>query len=817
MSSNEPRRHDVLSEDALTDSFPDYTGQVTASEHRSARKADTVPAERVLRPELASRLDNDLYRHQAAGLNALADGENVVATTATSSGKTRIYALQMARNQLASPDATALCLYPMKALTRDQEQTLNDRFSGWDVDTRVEVYDGDTKPERKPSIRTGADTILTNPAGLNVYLPRHGTDSGWSRFYSNLELVVVDEAHQYSGIMGTHVAWILRRLRRLLFYYGADPQFVLTTATIGNPAQHAARLTGEAFTVIDEDGSPRGERDIVLWKPPIDEDAVKKAHDADIDPTEADMEEFRASTGGEAAKVTAHLAVNERQTLQFCTARQGTEIAARKISAAARDHPRDSYIKTRAYHGGLGKRTRRSIETQLKDGSVDAVASTNALELGIDVGGIDATVTSGYPGTRQSFWQQVGRAGRGTSDALSVLVGGADAMDSYILDNPKYLFEDDVENAVVSIDNEQVYADHLCVAARERPLTDDDAGLLGDERRLQEMVAMWQDAGVLEQGVGLDSGVHYTGDSRPESRISMYDTSGRQYIVDCRDGDIDHDPVAKERAARDYHEGALFLHDGQQYEVVEVTHDAPAPRITVEERNTGRYTRTLSQKHISNLRPETSRELGDGYTLWFGRGDVDISYDQYVVHNISTGELESGPHPTGSPPLSLDTELMWVSLPETHLEDTIAGLDVPLLEPTEHAKQDVGITEPDRYTYAGGIHAAEHGIIQLAPLELLIDNSDIGGLSTPAHHDERIPGPVWFVHDGIDGGIGFSRAIYDNFETIAERTYEHLDTCDCQRRRGCPLCIMSEHCGNQNDPLDRVVGRQIIGDVVDRL
>lgn len=817
MSNNAPQRDDVLSEEALKKSFPDYSGQITASEHVSARDADTVPAEAILRDALADQLDNDLYRHQAKGLDALVDDENIVVTTSTSSGKTRIYALQIARNWLDNPDATALCVYPMKALTRDQEQTLNTRLAEWDVDTRTEVYDGETKQDRKRDIRSNADTILTNPAGLNVYLPRHNIDSGWPRFYNNLELIVVDEAHQYSGVMGTHVAWILRRLRRLLKYYDADPQFVLTTATIGNPAGHATRLTNEEFTVIDEDGSPNGERDIILWKPPMDEEALRETEEYNMDSSDGGLEEFRISTGNEAAKVTAHLAINERQTLQFCSARQGTEIAAKKIGDAAQNHSRDYYVDTKAYHGGLGKRTRRGIEAQLRDGVVDAVASTNALELGISIGGIDATVTSGYPGTRQSFWQQIGRAGREETDALSVLVGGADAMDSYILDNPSYLFEDDVEDAVVSIENEQVYADHLCVAAKERPLTDEDAGILGADDRLSEMVSMWQETGVLERGVDLENGVHYTGDTRPESRISIYDTSGRQYIVNCNDGEIDHDPVAKERAYRDYHKGALFLHDGEQYEVVEVEHDARTPRILVEERRSGRYTQTLSNKHISNLRPETSRDLGDAYTLCFGRANIDIDYTQYLVHNISTGEVESGPHPTGSPPLSLETELMWVSLPSDHLSTTINSLDEPLLQPTKHAEEDIGLTEPERYTYAGGIHAAEHGIIQLAPLELMIDDSDVGGLSTPRHLDEKIPGPVWFIHDGIDGGIGFSRAIYNNFDDIAERTYDHLDTCDCQRRRGCPLCIMSEYCGNQNDPLDRVVGRQILGDVIDRL
>lgn len=817
MSRQSHSTDNILSEEALKDSFPSYEGQVTASEHAPARDAETVPAEEVLRSDLACRLEYDPYKHQAEALDALANDENVVVTTSTSSGKTRVYALQKARNHLDNPEATALCIYPMKALTRDQEGTLADRFNDWDIDSTVRVYDGDTDNSKKAHIREQADTILTNPAMLNYTLPRHNKDSGWPRFFDHLELVVVDESHQYSGIMGTHVAWILRRLARLLQYYDSDPQFVLTTATIGNPAEHGRRLTNQEFTVIDEDYSPRGARDIVLWKPPLDEDALGDADTSDRVDDGAEMEEFRVSTGAEAASVTAHLAVNGYQTLQFSSARQGTEIAAQKIGTAASNHPKNNYVKSKAYHGGLGKQSRRGIEERLKMEELDAVASTNALELGIDIGSIDATVTSGYPGTRQSFWQQVGRAGRGQSDALSVLVGGADAMDSYVLENPSYLFEDDVEDAVVSINNENVYADHLCIAANERPLSVDDAGVLGTEDRLREMIVMWQQAGVLEGGTDLESGVHYTGDRRPEDRISIYSTSGHEYPVVCSNGDIDHDPVAQERAFRDYHQGALFLHDGQQYKVVEVDHSDRSPRIVVEEYQSNRYTQTLSQKHVYDLDPEASRDLGGGYKLWFGRGNVDITYGQYLVRNIATGEVESGPHPTNSPPLSLRTELMWVSLPDTHLEDTIGSLDVELLEPTRHAEEDNELTEPARYTYAGGIHAAEHGVIQLAPLELMIDNSDIGGLSTPRHPDERIPGPVWFVHDSVDGGIGFSKAIYDNFDEIAARTYEHLDTCDCQRRRGCPLCIMSEHCGNRNDPLDRVTGRQILGDVVGRL
>jgi len=821
----------VLSEETLSESFPKYDGQIVETHHLTQKPAQTTPAEAVLPESLTERISNELFEHQATALAALADDENVVVTTSTSSGKTWVYALQIARMHLYDPETTALCLYPMKALTRDQERELNNKLrDDWGLDVKIGVYDGDTPTDRKREIRESADVILTNPAGLNVYLPRHNRDSGWRRFYANLDLIVVDEAHEYAGVTGTHVAWILRRLRRIVRAYDANPQFVLTTATIGNPADHARRLTGELFTVIDEDGSPRGSRDIVLWEPPVDWDQITdddekhtaatdqagstKSGASESDPA-AEFERARQSTGSEAAQVTAHLASHNTQTLQFCSARQGTEIAAKQTLDTARS---SDNLAVEPYHAGLGKRLRRRVENGLKDGRLDAVATTNALELGIDIGSVDATVTAGYPGTKQSFWQQIGRAGRGTTDALSVLVGGDDAIDAYIFDHPSYLFNETVEDAVVSVDNEPVYADHLLAAADERPLSDADAGLLGSETRLRETVQMWQDAGVLEQTGRLDgTGVGYAGDPRPQGRLSLYNTSGREFAVICIDTDaqIDHDPVAAERAYRDYHEGALFLHAGQQYEVVNVDDESSQPRILVKQTNTGKYTQTLSTKQITELHAQEHHSLAGAYDRYFGRGTVKITYDQYLVRQISTGEVVRGPLPTQSPPMELNTELMWVSLPPNHVASTIDRLDVPLLSPTARSSGDTRVPdEAAQYTYGGGIHAAEHGLIQLAPLELLVDNNDIGGLSTLNHPHETVSGPVWFIHDGIDGGIGFTRAIYDHFETLTERTRDHIAQCRCDRRRGCPLCIMSEDCGNNNDPLDRATGKLILNDVL---
>lgn len=806
---------DILSEDALRTTYPDYQNQISHTERLEARDGEFVSADAVLRPELAGRLGYDLFTHQAEGLESLSEGENVVVTTSTSSGKTWIYALQMARNHLDDPDATALGLFPMKALARDQEQTLNDKLRGdWGLDATIGVYDGDTDSDRKQRYRSEANVLLTNPAGLNVYLPRHNKDAGWHRFYSNLELVVIDEGHEYSGVMGTHVAFVVRRLRRLLDYYDANPQFVMTTATIGNPAHHAQQLTGTDFSVVAEDGSPCGARDVVLWQPPLDESQLE----ADASDPLADFEQARRSTGSEAASVTAHLAANDIQTLQFCSARQGTEIAAKQIVDAADEQPESSYVSTDPYHAGLGKTERRAVENKLKGGAVDAVPTTNALELGIDIGSVDATVTANYPGTKQSFWQQVGRSGRGTSDALSVLVGGMDAIDAYIFANPEYLFGgDEVEDAVVSVNNDRVYADHLLAAASERPLRAEDAEFIGDERRFREMVEMWQEAGLLEETGSLDAGgVTYTGSPRPQGRISLYGAGGTEFTVVCKNGSIDHDPVAQERAYRDYHRGALFLHAGQQYEVTDIDESGHHPTITVQETSARQYTQTTSTKQILNLEVRDHTPLAGDYDLYFGEATVRITYDSYLVRDVFTGEVIRGPLPTETPPLDLRTELLWVTLPERHLTQTLDELDGDLLQPSERSERDSAVpAEEERYTYGGGIHAAEHGVIQLAPLELMIDNADIGGLSTLSHPHETISGPVWFVHDAIDGGVGFSKAIYDHFETLCERTLNHISQCDCGRRRGCPMCVMSEHCGNNNDPLDTLTGAMILEDVLE--
>ncbi|WP_302083846.1 DEAD/DEAH box helicase [Salinibaculum rarum] len=764
-----------LSAEDLKATYPDYKFQIQHTQTQPAKDADTVPANDVLREELAESLPHDLYTHQADALRALEQGENVCVATSTSSGKTLVYALQAARNHIQSNgDATGLLIYPTKALSRDQEQSLNNLYADLGLDINVQVYDGDTKDNRRKRIRANADLIITNFSGLNVYLHDH---TRWTDIFNNVELFAVDESHSYTGVQGMHVAWTIRRARRIFEYYNSDPQFVMTSATIGNPAQHSKALTGKDVKVIDNDGSPRGQHEVVFWDPPgyADEDDYGKKP--------ADQE---------ASEVVAHLAQQDVQTLMFTKSRKQTELNAERVRAAAQSHVAPGGIDVTSYNGGHGKKTRRSAEHKLKEGNLDAVVSTNALELGIDIGSVDATVITRYPGTKQSFWQQLGRAGRGQSDALGVLVPGQNNIDQYILDNPDYLFGDDVESAVVDLENNPVYSKHVLCAANELALTKSDKKWFGGHR-LEQAVEMYRKAGAL---VGkLSHGVQYEGKRRPQRDISMYATSDEQFKVRSTDDSLDVEPIDKERAYRDFHPGAIYLHKGSRYEVTELREDVPKPYVKLKPVDVDYYTRTLSDTEITDLETLQSRDLGRGIKLHWGKGKVNVHYYAYQQVDVKTGESNGPERRTGLDPIEMHTQLMWVDVPDTKLgkllEDRYKGED----------------TFDSDKRLLGALHAIEHGMIGMAPLEFRLSKKDLGGLSVSGHPE--LNGAGFFIYDGIPGGLGFSRSLYNEFETVAERTHERLNECACNSLNGCPACTMDDDCGD-NEPLHRPGAADIV-------
>lgn len=769
----------VLSAEELHRTVPNADGTLGHVRTLQAESADSVDPAMVLREELVSEVGSSvgaLYSHQATALDGLATDRNVCLTTSTDSGKTLVYALQIARNHLDHSEATALLVYPTKALSRDQQTELTDLFGELGLEIDVRVYDGDTPSGRRKRIRETADVIITNFAGVNMYLAHHAQ---WHSFYSNCELLVVDESHTYTGVHGMHVAWTIRRLRRVLDQYGSDPQLVTTSATIGNPAEHSTRLTGSDFQVVDEDGSPQGRREIAFWKLPFDDSELDADRDYDA------VKEVEPNSVQEAGTLLAHLGLNDRQTLLFTRSRKNAELGAKYTSEAVDRHPKAGLVRVEPYHAGLGKATRRDTEYQFKTGRLDGVTSTNALELGIDIGSIDATVLTGYPGTRQSFWQQVGRSGRETRDALSVFLARRDALDQYILDNPEYVLGEPVEEAVIRLENNPVYAEHVKCAAQEHPLTESDREWF-DGKRLDKAVDMWRDAGKLDGD--LSRSVRYTGTPSPQADVSMYGTTDVQFEVRCPNCDIDMAPLDKERAYRDHHEGALFLNDGVQYEVLEFEEAVPNPHITVRQVETNEYTKTISEKTVRNVDPEATRELGGGYRLSWGTGTVEIHYTHYRRETLGDDGSETPLQPTGLDPIELHTDIVWVETPPSLQNDVLSRfLNSETEQVTEDELMDV---------FGGGLHGAEHGMIKLAPLELRMDKSDLGGLSTPRHPETGVP--TWFIHDAVDGGLGFSKRIYEHAETIAQRTKDRVAACDCTGANGCPACIMDAQCGNQN-------------------
>jgi len=773
--------------DWLRGTYTKYEGQIKHQQTIDSKSAETVPAGRVLPQSIANKLDHGLYTHQAEAIESLRDGENVTIATPTSSGKTWVYTLYFALKKQREKDTRALFLYPTKALSADQEKAINDLLDDVGVDSVAETYDGDTKKGRKPKIRENRDVIISNFAAINYYLNDH---TKWADLYDNIDLVVIDESHSYTGVQGMHVSWILRRLRRIIQHYGSNPQFVCSSATIGNPKEHSKKLVGEDFSVIETDGSPRGEREIAFWKPP----------ETDVEETDDDEQQVSATT--EVANVATHLGLHDVQTLSFLRSRQGCEVATKRGKRYASRSNTSGYAEIKPYHAALNKETRKEIENRLKQGEIDTVCSTNALELGIDIGSVDATVLGGYPGTRQSFWQQAGRSGRGTDDALSIFVTKNNAMDEYILNNPGFLLEDDVEDAVVSIENNSVYAKHILCASNEIPITESDTELLGPTDRLRSAINMWNAAGKITGT--LSTAARYAGSPRPQSDISLYSTTDIEYDVRCSGaGNIDIEPIQKERAYRDFHPGALFLHDGVEYEVLRIEEDRRQPYIDVERVHTNERTITLNDKSIRDIESNREINLGNGFELHAGMGTVVINYDQYRRVPIYEDDEsdDSTLHSIDLPPINLRTQMMWVKMPVDMQEQTMNR--IPQTDQIEQPDSTNILSDMDdeEWTFSGGLHGAEHGMIKMAPLELRLDNSDMGGLSTP-HHPE-VGSPVWFIHDGVEGGVGFSHSVFDNFEDIAKKTKKRVNNCDCGDPTGCPSCLMSSQCGNDNEPLHK--------------
>jgi DEAD/DEAH box helicase domain-containing protein len=718
---------------------------VTSEPVRAAR-LQPIPddLERHVRDVLGAAGVAELFTHQAAAWAAAARGEHLIVTTGTASGKTLAFNLPVLDALAREPKLRALYLYPTKALAQDQVRALTELGP---PRVKPAIYDGDTPGAERWQVRKWANLILTNPDMLHVgVLPHHDR---WGDVLANLRYVVVDEAHVYRGVFGSHVGNVLRRLRRLARVYGADPQFLLASATIANPGELAQRLLGVETTVVDDDGAPKAERTIAFWNPPLTDEELG----------------LRASPLGEAARLMAALVEHGIRTLCFAKSRKAAELVHRFTAQRLGDSTRLS-----PYRAGYTPAQRREIEQRLVGGDLLGVSATNALELGIDVGLLDCVICVGFPGTVASLRQQWGRAGR-RGHGLAVLVASEDALDQFFMREPDALLERRVEAAILDHANPRVLDGHVRAAAFEAPLDDDDAATLGPEAL--------ERAALIPELRHTPSGYVWAGRDYPAGRFGLRSATPDSFtVVDTTTGAL-LGLVERERAYSTVHEGAVYLHLGESYRVLAL--DLEARAALVEPFGGDEYTQAKKDTMTAILQSTRgARRLG--VDLQFGAVTVTEQVVAYQRKRIQDGET---------------IETVALDLPQTEFE-TEAVWFVPepwMLE---------GLEEMPRLL--GSLHAAEHSLIALLPLWAMCDRWDIGGLSTNLHF--QTGSPTIFVYDGHAGGVGITERGFDVFEGWAADTARMLEGCPCDH--GCPSCVQSPKCGNLNEPLDKAGALKLI-------
>ncbi len=785
--------------------LPGYKGQAVHVERLPAQKARYGRLDQPLLPALEAALRragaDRLYSHQALAVNAARSGRHVILATGTASGKTLAYNIPVLEALLNDRSARALYLFPTKALAQDQLRSLHELTRDELRAARFGVYDGDTPQAARARLRREANILLTNPDMLHVgILPNHTL---WADFFANLRFVIIDEAHAYRGIFGSHVGCVLRRLWRICARYGSAPQIIACSATIANPGDHLRRLAGvEAVVVSGEaDGAPHGAKDFVLWNPPF------------IDRTQT----ARRSANIEAARLFAHLVQAGIRTIAFTRARRVAELIllyARRILA---DESPALADRVRAYRAGYRAEERRDIEQGLRPGgNLLGVTATSALELGIDIGDLDASLLVGYPGTVASLWQQAGRAGRGARHALSVLIALDNPLDQYFMRHPRDLFGRPHEHALIDPANVYVLSQHLPCAAHEIPLGTGHAPgeplpqparhalrpALPGRRRTPATPAR-RETGSTPLPPGLAAGddealfgagfapamidlenrgeLEYRGERwypRPgaypaqevslralaDSRLALLDASQSYRLLE---------EIEATTACLRAHPGAVYLHQGESFRVREL--DLEAGHAILEPVQVGYYTQPREINDVGIIRSVAHRPLGDA-AAHFGRVRVTqqvIGYrrvQQFREETLSVEDLDL-------PPQTFDTAAVWWDIPAgIAARVRQRGLDL-----------------------AGGLHAVEHAAIGLLPLFAMCDRWDIGGLSTPRHPDTGAA--QVFIYDAFPGGVGIAEKGFDLLPDLWRATHDAVRDCPCED--GCPSCIQSPKCGNNNEPLDK--------------
>ncbi len=734
-----------------------HHAELAARKPIAGRLSRPLPA--VLREALLSMGIRNLYSHQAQAIEHIRGGGTVVVSTPTSSGKSLIYNTAVVESLLAAPEVHALYLFPIKALTRDQLETLRHFLGavGGEPPFRAEVYDGDTTPHHRNKIRQNhPHVLLSNPDMLHyALLPFHNK---WERFWKSLRFVVVDEMHVYRGIFGSHVSQVLRRLQRVCRFYGSSPQFVFLSATIANPQDLAAQLLGlsrDAIQVVDENGAPQAKRHFVF----LGSETGQAGH-----------------ASGLAARLIVRAAQGGLKTIAFTQSRKLTELVHMSVLRMAPELGSN----VSSYRAGYLPEERRGIEQRLADGSLAAVISTSALEMGIDIGGLDLCILVGYPGTVMTTWQRGGRVGRSGRESAIVLIPQPDALDQYIVQHPDQFLSSRYELAVTNPLNPEILRAHLPCAAAELPLEGEE--LEGGDAGVLEMVhCLTQEGRLLQTAEGT---TWIASNQHPHRNVDIRSVGASYTIFRATAGSSSRVPLGRNdgmRALKECHPGAVYLHRGESFHVDRL--DLEKRIIEVTPSHAQYFTRVKSEKETEILRVLASKPVGN-FVARLGRLRVTEHIIAYEQRRLFSQELLAT-NPLELPPQTFETVGFWMELePIVARHIQAAGLH-----------------------YMGGIHAVEHAAISMFPLFALCDRNDIGGISCPQH--PQVGKGAIFIYDGYPGGIGLSEQGYEIILDILSRTRDLIAACPCTE--GCPGCIHSPKCGSGNKPLDKQAALAVLG------
>jgi DEAD/DEAH box helicase domain-containing protein len=708
-----------------------------------------------LREALAKHDIVKLYQHQVEALSSFRNSENVVVATPTDSGKSLIYNLALVELLSQEDGGHGLYLFPLKALAQDQYQafvTLNQALPE-ELSLEAAVYDGDTPSSRRRKIKENLPhLIISNPDMLHLgFLPFH---QQWENFFRNLRLVVIDEVHTYRGIFGSHVVQVLRRLQRVCQLYGSQPRYILLSATIANAGDFASRLTGMQFRGVEQNGAPQAGRHFFFINPEISATKV-------------------------AARLFTKALKDGLKTIAFTQARKLTEILHMNVAEAAPELA----SRVSSYRAGFLAEERRDIERGLASGSVAGVISTSALEMGIDIGGLDVCILVGYPGTIINTWQRSGRVGRGGRDSLVILIAQPDALDQYFMRNPHDFFQRSFEMAIVDPDNSEVLDAHLPCAAAEIPLNVED-DLYANEGLLAARAPVLEASGNLLRSA--EGKVWYAARRQPQRLVDIRSV-GLGYTIFA---EPDRKVLGKNdgvRVFKECHAGAIYLHRGQQYLVTRL--DLERRNVFAKPTQVRYYTRALSEKETEILAMEQSRPVAN-FVARLGRLRVTEQVAGYEKRNLYSGELLDK--------LSLD-------LPTQSFETVGLWLEI------EDIVQEM--VRRRQLHFMGGIHALEHALISMFPLFAMCDRNDVGGIAVPRHL--QLQKSAVFIYDGYPGGVGLAARGFDMIEELLRKTAELIAACPCDT--GCPSCIHSPKCGSGNKPLDKdaalLIAQALLGEL----